>query len=203
MNNFQKINYNEREQILKLSSQGKSQREIAKAIGRNQSNISRELRRKGMNRNTYSVVVAQDDRNQKASLKGRKRKLSQSPALLAFIREKIIQFHWSPEQVSGWLRKDKRSRQISYEAIYSYIYSLEESERAVWIKELRQRRKKRRSRKGKNEKRDKIPNRVSIHERPKTIDERKEYGHWISSCVSNRNICGKSFSIYYYCSSKG
>jgi len=183
MNNFKKISYNEREQILKLSSQGKSQREIAEAIGKNQSNISRELRRNGMNRDTYSIVVAQVNHNQKASLKGRKKKLCQSPSLLEFIREKIIELHWSPEQVSGWLRRDKRSRQISHETIYSYIYSLEESERAVWIKALRRKRKKRRSRKDKKEKRGKIPNRVSIHERPKTIDERKEYGHWEGDTV--------------------
>ena len=58
MNNSKKNNYKEREQILKLSSQGKSQREIAEAIGKNQSNISRELRRHGMNRNTYSAIMA-------------------------------------------------------------------------------------------------------------------------------------------------
>jgi len=184
MNKHKKINIIEREQILKLSAQGKSEREIGAELGRNQSNISRELRRQGMNRCTYSIAVAQVDRNQKASLKGRKRKLIQCFPLLKLVREKIIQLHWSPEQVSGWLKRDKRYRQISHEAIYSYIYSREDSERAVWVQALRQKKKKRRSRQGKIEKRGKIPNRVSIHERPKNINERNEPGHWEGDTVS-------------------
>ena len=182
------ITFNEREQILKLSTQGFSQREIGAAVGKNQSNISRELRRKKMNRLTYSIAVAQVDRNQKASLKGRNQKLLMGSELLKFVKTKMVNLRWSPEQVSGYLKKDKRLRQISHESIYRYIYSIKDPpEKELWIKSLRQRQKKRRSRKGKTEKRGKIPNRISIHDRPKSIDERQEGGHWEGDLIIGKN----------------
>jgi IS30 family transposase len=182
------ITFNDREQILKLSAQGFSQRKIGMVVGKNQSNISRELRREKMNCLTYSIAVAQVDRNQKASLKGRKQKLLIGSELLKFVRSKMIDLRWSPEQVSGYLNKDKRLRQISHESIYRYIYSLKDPvERELWIKSLRQRQKKRRSRKGKTEKRGKIPNRISIHDRPKSVDERQEGGHWEGDLIVGKN----------------
>jgi IS30 family transposase len=182
------ITINDREQILKLSAQGFSQREIGAAIGKNQSNISRELRRKKMNRLTYSIAVAQVDRNQRASLKGRDQKLTIGSELLKFVRAKMINLRWSPEQVSGYIKKNKQLRHISHETIYRYIYSLKDPvEKELWIKSLRQRQKKRRSRKGKTEKRGKIPNRVSIHDRPEIIDERKEGGHWEGDLIVGKN----------------
>lgn len=58
MSKWNQISCADREQILKLAALGYSQRYIAKSIGKNQSNISRELRRKGMNCNTYSIAEA-------------------------------------------------------------------------------------------------------------------------------------------------
>lgn len=182
------ITFNDRELILKLSAQGFSQRRIGAAVGKNQSNISRELRREKMNRLTYSIAVAQVDRNQKASLKGRNQKLLMGSDLLKFVKTKMVNLRWSPEQVSGYLKKNKRLRQISHETIYCYIYSLKDPvEKELWIKSLRQRQKKRRSRKGKTEKRGKIPNRISIHDRPKSIDERQEGGHWEGDLIIGKN----------------
>lgn len=47
------ITLKDRETILKLSAIGWSQRKIAAEIGENQYNISRELRRAGMDQRTY------------------------------------------------------------------------------------------------------------------------------------------------------
>lgn len=187
MSKWNQISCADREQILKLSALGYSQRYIAKSIGKNQSNISRELRRKDMNCNTYSIAEAQVDRNIKASNKGANSKLDNS-VFLKFVKEKITELRWSPEQVSGYLKKDGRSRQISYETIYRYIYSLQDlEEKTLWIKSLRQRQKKRRSRKGKTEKRGKIPNRVSIHDRPQSVEGREEFGHWEGDLMIGKN----------------
>jgi IS30 family transposase len=178
----------DRELLLKLVAQGFSQRDIANKLGKNQSTISRELRRGGKNRNTYSIAVAQVDRNQKASLKGAQHKLVVGNTLHKFVREKIVGSRWSPEQVSGYLKRDKRSKQISYETIYCYIYSLEDpAEKAFWTGALRQKRKKRRSRKCKNGKRGQILNRVSIHSRPESINERVEGGHWEGDLVIGKD----------------
>ncbi len=179
MNKHTKITVIEREQILKLTSQGKSLRQIALQLGRDHSNISREVRRAGMNYKTYSLASAQVDRNQKAALKGRRSKLVKGSRLLAFVREKILQARWSPEQVSGYFAMDQRQTQISYESIYRYIYALKDlNEKELWIKALRRKRKRRQARKKGGEERSNILDRVSIHSRPECINERKEGGHW-------------------------
>ena len=188
MKKHQKMTIKDREKLLKLVDQKLSQREIGRQLERNQSSISRELRRAGMNRYTYSLAEAQVDRNKKASLKGRKRRLVKGSDLLELVHEKIIKFHWSPEQISNYLKQDKRLRQISYESIYRYIYALKDGEeKRPWIQALRRRKKKRYSRKGKVEKRGKIPGRVSIHDRPKHIEEREEGGHWEGDLIIGKN----------------
>jgi len=134
MKKHQKMTIKDREKLLKLVDQKLSQREIGRQLERNQSSISRELRRAGMNRSTYSLAEAQVDRNKKASLKGRKRRLVKGSDLLELVHEKIIKFHWSPEQISNYLKQDKRLRQISYESIYRYIYALKDGEeKRAWI----------------------------------------------------------------------
>jgi len=188
MKNHNKLTIRDREDLLKLVDQKFSQREIGRQLERNQSTISRELRRAGMNRSVYSLAIAQVDRNKKASLIGRKRKLVKGSELLELVHEKIIKLHWSPEQISGYLKQDKRLRQVSYESIYRYIYAIEDQdERLIWIQALRHKKKKRYSRKGKVEKRGKIPGRVSIHDRPKHIEEREEGGHWEGDLIIGRN----------------
>ena len=188
MKKHQKMTIKDREKLLKLVDQKLSQREIGRQLERNQSSISRELRRAGMNRSTYSLAEAQVDWNKKASLKGRKRRLVKGSDLLELVHEKIIKFHWSPEQISNYLKQDKRLRQISYESIYRYIYALKDGEeKRPWIQALRRRKKKRYSRKGKVEKRGKIPGRVSIHDRPKHIEEREEGGHWEGDLIIGKN----------------
>ncbi len=188
MKKHQKMTIKDREKLLKLVDQKLSQREIGRQLERNQSSISRELRRAGMNRSTYSLAEAQLDRNKKASLKGRKRSLVKGSDLLELVHEKIIKFHWSPEQISNYLKQDKRLRQISYESIYRYIYALKDGEeKRSWIRALRRRKKKRYSRKGKVEKIGKIPGRVSIHASPKHIEERDEGGHWEGDLIIGKN----------------
>ena len=75
MEKRKKMSINDREKLLKLVDQKISQREIGEYLERNQSTISRELRRTGMSRRIYYLATAQVDRNNKASLKGRKQKL--------------------------------------------------------------------------------------------------------------------------------
>lgn len=188
MKKHKKMTIKDREELLKLVDLALSQREIGNRLGRNQSTISRELRRAGMNRIVYSLSEAQVDRNKKASLKGRKRRLVKGSELLELVHEKIIKWHWSPEQISGYLKQEKELRQISYESIYRYIYALEdEEERRVWIQALRRKKKKRWSRKNKIERRGKIPGRVSIHDRPKHIEKRGEGGHWEGDLIIGKN----------------
>lgn len=114
---------------------------------------------------------------------------------------------WSPEQISGRLRevdhKGEKDWQICMETIYAFIYkdktdktrlgqqqemdgrkkqvktgvTVTDFDRPLW-EYLRRKQKKRRKRGGRKVQRVQIPDRVSIHQRPKIVDKRKEFGHW-------------------------
>jgi transposase, IS30 family len=182
MKNHNKLTIQEREEIFRLSTQNHlSIRKIGKLMNRNHSVISRELRRKGMTRSTYSVAEAQVDRNIKASQVGVKKKIDPTRKLYHTIKHQLVELRWSPEQISNRLKKESKSTRwrVSHETIYQYIYSMKDlTEKKIWIKSLRRKKAKRGPCKAQRGKGSKIPNRVSIHERPKEILDRTEIGHW-------------------------
>ena len=74
--------------------------------------------------------------------------------------------------------------QVSHESIYTYIYILPRGElRKELISYLRQGRRGRQRRKRDTDERGKIPNMVSIHERPKEVEGRTVPGHWESDLI--------------------
>jgi transposase, IS30 family len=185
-----KLTLKEREEILRLSIEGLSIREIARRLCRHNSSISRELRRAGMNRKNYSLAVAQVDRNIKARQAGRRSKICKTTKLFKRIRHWLVDLRWSPEQISNKLKKESRGQRdrVSHEAIYQYIYRLKDSnERSIWIQALRQRRKKRRSKHNIRANKTKIPNRTSIHDRPEIVEKREEIGHWEGDLVVGKD----------------
>ena len=133
----------------------------------------------------------------------------------------MIRRGWSPEQIAGRLRrlhpKDK-SWHICHETIYQFIYkpkseltqkglkqqtvldkrlitistpaTVTDFDRPLW-EYLRRKQLKRRKRNGRKVARVRIPDRTSIHNRPKVIDNRKEFGHWEGdSLVGKHRISG-------------
>lgn len=52
---------------------------------------------------------------------------------------------------------------------------------------LRRKQKKRRKKGGRKVQRVRIPDRVSIHDRPKTVDIRKQFGHWEGDSIIGKN----------------
>lgn len=97
-----------------------------------------------------------------------------------------LKLFWTPEQIAGRLPIDKPGHSISHEAIYQYIYC-----EAPQFIECLPKKHKRRFKKVKSRKKDKtkIPNRVSILERPNEINNREVFGHWeADSIVSSMSI---------------
>jgi transposase, IS30 family len=186
-----KLTLIEREEIFGLLKQGKSIREIAHSLGRSPSSISSETRRNGLTKESYCLSVAQVDRNVKASLKGRKRKLKEAKEPLKLIKKWILVNKWSPEQISGRLKikfKKDSKKQVSHETIYKYIYSIPDSqERDSYIKSLRRRRKKRTHGIGSKKQRGPISDPVSIHERPSEVDLRIIPGHWEGDSIVGKD----------------
>ena len=82
----------------------------------------------------------------------------------------------SPEQVSGYL-KEHHDISLSHETIYRFIDS--DTERHASLKPfLRQGHKHRRKRYGAGARASRIPDRVSITERPPIVERKRRLGDW-------------------------
>lgn len=186
MRTISKLTLREREEIFRLVAQQLTVREVGRRLERHHSTISRELRRKDMNRFTYSIAEAQVDRNVKASQSGLRKKIDPKRKLYHTIRRQLVELRWSPEQISNHLKLESESDhwRVSYETIYQFIYSMKDlTEKKIWIKSLRRKKPKRGPCKTQRGKQSKIPNRVSIHSRPIEVLDRIEMGHWEGDLV--------------------
>lgn len=95
-------------------------------------------------------------------------------------------FNWTPEEISGRLPKVHPGKSICTEAIYQYIYSKQGKKYKFW-KLLPNARKKRMTKGGRRIQRaSKIPEAISIDQRPEEVNVRKSIGHWETD-----NIVGK------------
>jgi IS30 family transposase len=179
------ISFIERERIGLLAAKGWNPSRIARALRRHPTNIRREFRRSRPFSLGYSPIAAEIHARQKRKLPRTPRKLA-NPRLFRIVRQKLS-VRWSPEQIAQHLKRaypcDTRM-QVSHESIYTYIYILP---RGVLRKELiaylRQGRRGRQRRKRDTDERGKIPNMVSIHERPKEVEQRIVPGHWESDLI--------------------
>lgn len=105
----------------------------------------------------------------------------------------LLQKRWSPREVQKRLEKEyplDMSMRISHEAIYRYLYVLPRGElKKTLIKALRQEHAYRRKRRkdGSEEKRGRIPNMISIEERPNEVADRSVPGHWEGDLILGRH----------------
>lgn len=111
----------DRQEIYLLKRKGYSIREVAKALARSPSTISRELQRNSVH-NEYTPSKA--DHKSYVRWKYRKpylKKIIQHPALENYLRQQIIR-GWSPEQVAGAWNLSHEVK-ISPLTVYKYVYS--------------------------------------------------------------------------------
>ena len=181
-----KLGLLEREQLFKLLAQNIPKRAIAKTLNRHPSTIYREIKRIN---GEYSPIFAQNDALLK-SKNSKKHKKLQNIEFQKYVKDRIL-LYWSPEQISNRLKieyPNNRKMNVSTETIYQFIYSVENGiEKARLIKYLRRRKKRRHSRKNKIEHRGKIINLTSIHDRPKSVNTRKEPGHWEGDLIVGKD----------------
>lgn len=81
--------------------------------------------------------------------------------------------------------KSNVQMRISPEAIYSFIYSKEYKHRKFW-EYLPWKRNIRKKKHGRKVHRGRIPDRVSIHQRPVVVEAREEFGHWEGDTVEGK-----------------
>lgn len=163
--------------------------EIARELGRDPKTIRRELRRSRPLFEGYRASRAHKDARRKKRIPRRAKKLDYEP-LWGVVQEKL-RLRWSPEQIAHHLKRtyatDTRMH-VSHESIYTYIYVLPRgSLRKELIAYLRQGSKGRQRRYRTTDSRGKIPNMVSIHERPEETEGRTVPGHWESDLIVGKN----------------
>jgi IS30 family transposase len=168
MKTYNQLTRDQRYQINYWKAMGHNSKEIANEIGVHKSTICRELKRNGCE---HSYRPRQAD--EKAMSRKAKTKPRITESTWELVEEKLRD-DWSPEQVSGWLKR--YGIRISHEWIYQHILVDKHRGGNLYIHLRCQ--KKRRKRYGKYNKRGIIPNRVSIEERPKVVELRERPGDW-------------------------
>jgi IS30 family transposase len=173
---YEQLSLDDRCEIARLSANGSSIRQIAAALDRSPSTISRELKRnRGVQVGYRSAYANQQTRARR--WKGSR--LERNESLRAAIMERLAS-GWSPEQIAGRLAIEHGRKVISYESIYRFVYAqLARTRDYRWRRYLPRGKSKRgcRGRKG-GSSANFIEGRVSVANRPVEASDRNTCGHW-------------------------
>lgn len=179
----------EREKISIWLAQKVSKREIARRLRRSDSTIRDEIKRNSFGE--HYVAVHAQARAEKRVVKARHRHPLKNKSVYRYVLRKL-RSGWSPEQISGRLKLRKPNNpywEISYECIYQFIYHKNNKHKQLW-EYLPRKQKRRRKKHGRKAQRSRIPDRVSIHDRPKEIESRLVFGHWEGDSIESKNHQG-------------
>jgi IS30 family transposase len=174
------LSLSEREEISRGLVAHESIRSIAARLSRSPSTISREVHRNGGHR--YYRASEADQAAWERAKRPKPCKLLCNKPLSRVVAQKLKK-QWSPQQISGWLKRiySSESFYVSHETIYKTLYI---QARGALKKELIQclrtqrakRRSKHSSRKGLGQ--GKIVDAVPISQRPASVEDRAIPGHW-------------------------
>lgn len=177
--NYTQLTQEQRYQIYALLKMGHNRTEIAAVIGTHKSTVSRELSR---NKGQRGYRPKQAHHKALSRRNGSRKRISAETWELI---ETKLRLDWSPEQVSGWLYRH-HAIQVSHEWIYQYI--LADKQAGGNLHRHLRCQKKRRKRYGSYDRRGKMPNRVSIEERPVIVEERTRIGDWeVDTIIGKRH----------------
>lgn len=178
MPTYSRLTREQRYTIEAMNRNGSDQKEIAEAIGKHPSTVSRELRRLGEDA-PYCHVAA--EHHAKGLMGGGK----QADAnLLAMAEVKLREEQWSPEQISAWMAKEGCGS-LSHETIYQHIYR-DKARGGDLHTHLRHRCKSYRKRASGRERRGRLKDQVMIDQRPEVVDQRARIGDWEIDTVVGR-----------------
>ena len=186
---YHELNLEERIAIRVGLVQKLSLREIARQLKRSPSTISREVRRNSDADGNYTAYGAYQHTKARRVTCRPKRKLEPSNELFLMVKE-MLRDRFSPQQIAGNLRRmfpKLKDAYVSHETIYNAIYALPVGElRKELIHCLRHGKTTRRPRTGGVDRRNQIPDMVSIHVRPPEIEDRLVPGHWEGDLIKGK-----------------
>ena len=179
----------ERGKIEILSHQKHSLKTIADHIGVNKSTISRELARGQNEHGIYKAELASKTYYQNR-LSSKQTPILDQPQNIVFRNQivELLKSGWDPSNIAGRLKTQASKLRVCSETIYAWIYNSSWAIENKIYQYLRYGRKKRQTHGISRKKhRSKIPNRVSIHDRPKKAKNKKIFGHWEGDSVIYNN----------------
>lgn len=175
---YNHLSRDERVAIGIMLRDGKSLSEISRALGRNKGTISREIKRNSSPKQSYYTMPWAHLKAERRSWRAHRRPRLKNEQIVLYVRSKLKE-GWSPEQIAGRIGLDHPGFSISHEAVYQYIYSLGRARSKKLTVHLRCRHPRRwKKRMGRRCRKPKIKNRISIEQRPATVETRRQFGHW-------------------------
>ncbi len=173
-----------------MKQAGKTQNEIAQAVGCSQGTISKELSR---NRSKRGYRPSQA---QRLATERKTQKRTRPRVMVGIIKDEVearLRIKHSPDQISKSLVL--RDLYVSHETIYQHIANDRKAggHLSLNLRINGRRRYRRRSKIGRGEK---IPNRVDIEKRPVVVSSRKRYGDWEADLIQGGAGSGFLLSVY-------
>ena len=172
---YSQLGLEERIEIARLSSEGRSIRQIAAALDRAASSIARELKRNSGVQVGYKPAYAQE---QTRARRWNGSKLDRDARLRDWVLGRLSA-GWSPEQIAGRSGLEATAS-IGTETIYRFIYAqIDRHNDFSWRRYLPRAKAKRgwRGRKGGSPALH-MAQRVSISQGPDEVGTRLTHGHW-------------------------
>jgi IS30 family transposase len=180
--------------------EGISLRGIEKRMKRKASGLCREIKKNS--KDGTRVGYYPDFAYLKSKFRkwdANRRKPLKSREVMEYVLEKL-RLQWSPDQISKTILLDYPNNpemSISHETVYQFINSPEGKELGL-VKQLRQG-KPRKMRKKRvipmDPKKQAIPGRISIHDRPSIVNKRRRFGDWESDLMEGSRKSREVLSV--------
>lgn len=180
----------DRKVIANMAQAGNNQNAIAKAIGRSQGTVSKELRRNCGQRGYRPLQADRLARERQAG------KRSRPKVMVGKVKEEVetrLRIKHSPEQISNALAL--KGLEVSHETIYQHI-ARDKKAGGDLASNLRINGKRRYRWRSKIGRREKIPNRVDIELRPPVVGNRERFGDWEADLIQGGDGSGFLVSLY-------
>lgn len=174
------LNQDDRIAIADGLDRGDSVKTIAVAIGKSYQTVYREIARNKKPDGTYQPWYAHNQAFLRRK-RPKQRRLARDEELRAIVEARLAH-HWSPGQISRWLRRryPRQPRwhicaETIYEAVYRGVLGPSSRQRLRTGRSYRHRRGRGRTRDGALKQ---CTTMKSIHQRPAGVESRREIGHW-------------------------
>jgi len=127
---YRQLKYEERVKLAEMKQSQRSIGQIAEALNRSKSTISRELHRNQAPPGQYWPDTPQSlmlSRCERPCI------LDTHLPLREFVLTQLQCHYWTPEQIAGWLQhRQTELRSVCAETIYAWIYKAQQKKEKLW-----------------------------------------------------------------------